>query len=172
MKKAAIVLAALSVAAILFACGGQKNPPEGATPAQPQAPATAAPGAQQPAIPPMGKTVVQVPDVIKGKWKGVVLVIEDKEKKSRTDAKVNIGESYKVPGSDLTVTVKEFFPSFVMQGASITSTSNEQNNPAASIAVQEGGKEIFSGWLFANYPTTHAFTHPKFGITLKAGTPR
>jgi hypothetical protein len=112
---------------------------------------------------------VEVPEAIKGKWKAVVLVVEDKEKKSFKEHTVNIGEKFKVPGSDLTVVVKEFFPSFVMQGSSITSTSNEPTNPAAQVEVSEGGSLVFSGWLFARYPTTHAFSHPKYAITLKEG---
>ena len=99
----------------------------------------------------------------------VTLVITDKEKKSAKDYFAGMGDKLKVPGSDLTVEVKEYFPSFVMQGSNITSSSNEPNNPAAQVVVSEGGAEIFSGWLFARYPTTHAFAHPRFAITLKEG---
>ena len=164
MKKKILVLA-LSVASLtmLFACGGGKQAPP-----QAGAPAPGVQG-QQPSIPPMGKPVVEVPEAIKGKWKGVTLVIEDKEKKSFKEYFAGLGQRFKVPGSDITVDVKEFFPSFVMQGSNITSSSNDPNNPAAQVVVSEGGSEIFSGWLFARYPTTHAFSHPKFAITLKEG---
>ena len=163
MKKlAALTLSTLALT-FIAACGGSE-------PAPPPSGNAAQPGAQQ--IAPMGKPVVEVPEIVKGKWKAVVLVVEDKEKHTTKEQTVALGEKYKIPGSDLAIQVKQFFPSFVMQGSSITSTSNEPNNPAAQVSVTEGGSEVFNGWLFARYPTTHAFTHPRFAITLKAGVPR
>ena len=158
MRKSLLTVIVLFSMAFIFACGGEKQPPE----------KSGAPQGGQ-AIPPVGKPVIDVPAAVKGKWKGVVLVIEDKEKKASKEHAVDIGEKFKVPGSDITVTVKEFFPSFVMQGSRITSTSNEPANPAAQVVVAEGGSEIFNGWLFAKFPTTHAFSHPKYAITLKEG---
>jgi len=166
MKK--YVVLALSTLALtaITACGGSEQPASNQN-------APAQPGAQgQQQIAPVGKPVVEVPEVVKGKWKGVVLVVEDKEKKDTKEHTVNLGEKFKIPGSDLAIEVKEYFPSFVMQGSSITSTSNEANNPAAQVVVTEGGSEVFSGWLFARYPTTHAFSHPRFAITLKGGVPK
>jgi len=158
MRKSLLTAIAIFSMAFIFACGGEKQPSEkNGTPQ----------GGQT--IPPIGKPVIEVPAAVKGKWKGVVLVIEDKEKKTSKEHIVKIGEKFKVPGSDITVMVKEFFPSFVMQGSSITSTSNESGNPAAQVVVAEGGSEIFNGWLFAKFPTTHAFSHPKYAITLKEG---
>ncbi|HLB25592.1 MAG TPA: DUF2155 domain-containing protein [Nitrospirota bacterium] len=165
MKRFAMLALSLSASVILFSCGGEKPGPEKGA---------AAPGAQpqEQKVMPMGKPVVEVPEAIKGKWKGVVLVVEDKDKKSLKEHTAEIGKQFKIPGSDLSVVVQEFFPSFVMQGTSITSTSNEPNNPAAQVVVSEGGVEVFNGWLFARYPTTHAFSHPKFAITLKQGVPK
>jgi hypothetical protein len=53
-----------------------------------------------------------------------------------------------------------------MQGPDITSSTNEPTNPAVNIVVSENGGLIFSGWLFQKFPTTHAFTHPRFSIGL------
>ena len=162
MKKlAALALSALALS-FIAACGGSAPAPSQSGPAQP--------GAQQ--IGPIGKPVVEVPDIIKGKWKAVVLVVEDKDKHTTKEDTVALGKKFKIPGSDLTIEVKEFFPSFVMQGPNITSTSNEPDNPAALVSVSEGGNQVFNGWLFARYPTTHAFMHPHFAITLKAGVPK
>ena len=155
MKRIMLLALSAATATMLFACGGSEQPPAG--------------GAQNQQVKPVGKTVVQVPDVIKGKWKAVVIVVEDKEKKENKEYTVGLGEKFTVPGSTMSVEVKDFFPSFVMEGSTITSTSNTTDNPAARVVVSEGGTEIFSGWLFAKYPTTHAFSHPKFSITLKSG---
>lgn len=161
MKKTVVLASSILALSFLYACGGSPSAPK-----NPPAPA----GQQgQPQIAPIGKPVVEVPEAVKGKWKAVVLVLEDKEKKTFKEHTVKIGEKFKVPGSDLTIVVKEFLPAFVMQGSNITSTSNEPNNPAAEIVVSEGGSEVFNGWLFARYPTTHAFSHPKYAITLKEG---
>ncbi len=163
MRKVFFAVLLVSSSALLFACGGGKQaPPQAGAPSQGGQP-------QQAQIPPMGKPVVEVPDAVKGKWKGVTLTIVDKEKRSTKDYFAALGHKLKLPGSDITVEVKEFFPSFVMQGSNITSSSNEPNNPAAQVVVSEGGAEIFSGWLFERYPTTHAFAHPKYAITLKEG---
>lgn len=163
MKKYAIPLLTAFVLSALFACGGSEQAPghgaaNGGTPPAGQAV-------------PRVKPVVEVPDAIKGKWKGIMVIVADKDKKSTDETFIRLGEKHKVPASDLTIEVKEFFPSFVMQGASITSASNDPSNPAAQVVVMEGGSEIFTGWLFARFPTTHAFSHPRFAITLKEGVP-
>jgi len=149
--------------ALLAGCGGGE-------------PATQNGGAQpksgQQDVPNMGASVVEVPSAVMGRWSGVVLFIEDKKTGSSGEYTVPIGSTMKVPDSDLRIIVREFLPAFAMQGSTITSLSNEPNNPAAFVSVNEGGNEIFAGWLFSRYPTTHAFSHPRFTITLKEGVPK
>ena len=157
MKKMVLLPLVLIAAAGIFTACKQENKP--AEKKQPQVQS----------ITPVGKLVVDVPASVKGKWKAVVLVVENKETKKFTEKTVAIGEKFRIPGSDLTVTVTDFFPAFVMQGSKITSLNNEPNNPAALVILTEGGSEVFHGWLFARYPTTHAFSHPKYAITLKEG---
>jgi len=79
---------------------------------------------------------------------------------------VAIGSEVSIPNAGLSIRVENFLPHFVMEGTTLTSQSNEPKNPAAQIRIIEGGKEIFKGWLFSLYPTTHAFQHPKYGFTL------
>ncbi len=161
MKKIVFLSMALLSAVIFTACGGEKNSQN-----QQQNPQAAQ------AIPPMGKPVVEVPEAVKGKWKAVVLSVENKDTKQTKDETVDIGKKFNIPGSDLSILVKNFFPAFVMQGSKITSLSNEPNNPAAQVEVSEGGSVVFHGWLFARFPTTHAFMHPKYAITLREGIPK
>lgn len=162
MKKLIVLAMSLVSLLVITGCGGKDAPdaipePSGSSP--------------HGDIPPVGKPVVEVPDAVKGKWKAVVITVEDKDKGAAQDYTIQLGSRFTIPGSDLTVEVKEFFPTFVMQGSSITSASNEPVNPAALVSVTEGGSEIFSGWLFAKYPTTHALSHPMFAVTLKEGIP-
>jgi len=159
MRRTLILAIATLSAGLLFACGSQ-----------PQTPQQQKQGQQ--GIPPMGKPVVEAPEAVKGKWTAVVVLVEDKGTKKTEEHTIKLGEKLTLPGSNMTIEAKEFFPSFLMQGSTITSASNETNNPAALVVVNDGGAEIFNGWLFARYPTTHAFTHPRYTLTLKEGVPK
>ncbi|WP_183353708.1 DUF2155 domain-containing protein [Geomonas silvestris] len=118
---------------------------------------------QQPA---RASSVVVVPDSVKGKWKAVKVAVADKNAKQQNVYELELGKDFKLPDSDLTLTVENFLPNFVMEGTTLTSISNELKNPAAQLVIHEGKKEIFKGWLFTLYPTTHAFQHPQYGFTL------
>ena len=178
MKKK--VLVAICSVAMLFAAGACKKKQE-----QP-VPQTGMPGQQlpqghppmpgqpgQPGQPgvmmPKGETTIKVPDAVKGKWKGVVLVVEDKASKKSSEYTVNLNSDLKVPNSNLKIEVGDFLPDFKMDGLTITSMSNEMNNPAVRVKVFEDGKEVFKGWLYQKFPTIHPFEHPKYSLALKSG---
>ncbi|HAM51613.1 MAG TPA: DUF2155 domain-containing protein [Nitrospiraceae bacterium] len=110
---------------------------------------------------------VVVPDSVKGKWSGVKLLLEDKATKKTTEFTVSLNSELKVPDSDLKVAVGDFLPDFRMDQGTITSASNDPNNPAVGVKVYEGDKQIFKGWLYAKFPTIHPFEHPKYGLTMK-----
>jgi hypothetical protein len=111
-------------------------------------------------------SVVVVPESVKGKWKAVKISVTDKYANKQKVYTVAIGTQFKLPDSDLTLKVENFLPAFVMEGTTLTSQSNELQNPAAQLSISEGGREIYKGWLFTLYPTTHAFQHPQYGFTL------
>ncbi|AAR33373.1 DUF2155 domain-containing protein [Geobacter sulfurreducens] len=112
------------------------------------------------------ESVVVVPDNVKGKWKSVKIAVTDKAANKESVYTINVGAELAIPESNLTIAVDNFLPHFTMDGTTLTSQSNEPKNPAAQIRILEGGKEVFKGWLFSLYPTTHAFNHPKYGFTL------
>ena len=113
------------------------------------------------------KTTVVVPPVSKGTWRAVVIGVTDKKIGRTTDCQIPIGSQTSLSGSDLTITVEHFLPHFIMQGTLLTSQSDDPKNPAAQVRVVAGGEEIFTGWLFAYFPTTHVSQHPRYGFTLK-----
>lgn len=117
-------------------------------------------------VPARTPSVVVVPDSVKGQWKAVRIAVSDKNANKAKVYTISIGSSIKLPDSDLTLTVENFLPHFVMEGTTLTSQSNELMNPAAQLRIQEAGREIYKGWLFTLYPTTHAFQHPLYGFTL------
>ena len=112
------------------------------------------------------ESVVVVPNSVKGKWKAVKIAVTDKDTNKETVYTVVIGATFTIPDTNLSVKVENFLPHFMMDGTTLTSQSNEPKNPAAQIRISEGGNEIFKGWLFSRFPTTHAFQHPKYGFTL------
>ena len=111
---------------------------------------------------------VMVPEEIAAMWKAVVIEVTDKDTNEQTDVSVNIGETIPMADTGLTVFVEAFLPSFTMAGDVFTSSSPDLNNPAARIKIADAqGAELFYGWVFALYPATHPFEHPKYGVILK-----
>jgi len=116
-------------------------------------------------------SVILVPDSVKGKWKAVKIAVTDKNTSRQRVYTIAIGGEFKLPDSDITLKVENFLPHFVMEGTTLTSQSNELNNPATQLSIREGEQVIFKGWLFSLYPTTHAFQHPQYGFTLVDSIP-
>ncbi len=175
-KKVLAVVCSLSLLVAVGACKKKQEQP---------APPTGMPGQQLPSghppmggqpggapggvVMPKGETTINVPDSVKGKWKSVVLVVEDKATKKSKDYTVSLHSDLKIPDSNLKVEVGDFLPDFKMEGLTITSLSNEPNNPAVRVKVFEDGKEIFKGWLYQKFPTIHPFEHQKYSLALKSG---
>jgi hypothetical protein len=115
---------------------------------------------------PRKESVIVVPDSVQGKWKAVRIAVTDKVANVESIYTIALGSQLTIPNTNLAIKVENFLPHFTMSGAVMTSQSNEPINPAARVRVYEDGKEIFKGWLFSLYPTTHAIQHPKYGFTL------
>ena len=181
MKKKALPL--IIVGALLVFAGGCQKKEE----APPVVPKNVMPGQQvlppgQQTLPPAhqtllpkGETTIVIPDSVKGKWKGVVLAIENKETLKTEEYTIDLNSDFNLPNSNLKIAVGEFMPYFKMQGLTITSVSNELTNPAVGIKIFEGDKQIFPlaekkwGWLYTKFPKIHPFEHPKYNIKLKEG---
>lgn len=154
------------------ACAKKEEKPRPA-PGAPQMPGMMPPG--QPATPgivvPKGEGRIVVPDLVKGKWKAVKLIIEDKTAKSSKEYMVKLGSEFTIPNSKLKIQVGDFLPDFRMEGEVKTSVSNQPNNPAVNIKVYDDGKEIWKGWLYSKFPAIHPFQHERYGLGLKEGVP-
>lgn len=139
-------------------------PPPQAQPAQRENhPATERPSD----VPDLSNAQIVVPDMVKGKWKAVKLMVQDKRTNQISEHTINLGEEYTLPGSEVKVKVGEFLPDLIIQGTVFTSVTNELKNPAVRVIISENGKELFKGWLFSLFPTMHPFQHPRFAVTLK-----
>ncbi|MFQ5598736.1 MAG: DUF2155 domain-containing protein [Nitrospiria bacterium] len=118
-------------------------------------------------IPDLSDARVVIPEGVKGKWKSVTLMLEDKISHEITEHTVDLGQEWSIPDSNLKVKVGTFLPDLIIQGKVFTSVSNELKNPAIHVRIVENGAELFEGWLFSLFPTMHSFQHERFSITLK-----
>jgi hypothetical protein len=109
---------------------------------------------------------IVVPPSVDGRWKAVGIAVIDKSNKSRKIYTIPIGGKLSIPGSTMIVKVETFLPAFIMEGSTMTSSTNELKNPGVNVLITENGAVIFKGWLFSKFPNTHAFMHPKYGFTL------
>ncbi|HEX9010724.1 MAG TPA: hypothetical protein VF804_10170 [Holophagaceae bacterium] len=110
--------------------------------------------------------VIQIPEAVKARWKHMRIGVLDLAAKKEATYEVEAGRDFTIPGSDLTLRPLAIVPDFTMDAGVISSKSNEANNPAAQVILTEGGKPIFKGWLFARFPETHPFEHPKYALRL------
>ena len=111
------------------------------------------------------KAIVVPPEVTK-RWKAVKVAVIDKTRGTESIYVVPIGKKFTIPSSNLSITVEAFLPAFIMEGSSITTSSNELTNPGAKVKIYENNLPVFLGWIFLKFPNTHAVTHPKFGFSL------
>ncbi len=109
---------------------------------------------------------VAVPEIVEKTWKSVTIKITDKQKKTDELATINIGDTYKIPDSALSIKVLHFLPDFSMNSLGMTSKSNKPDNPAVNFEVTEAGKKIFTGWLFSKFPDVHSFNHKRYKFNL------
>lgn len=158
-KKLSLVVMVLALIALFSGACKKKE----------EQPVPQAPGPGTGVMMPPGETKVVVPDIVKGKWEAVKLLIEDKVAKKTSEVTIKLNSEYTIPNSNIKIKVGEFLPDFKMDGLTITSSSNEPNNPAVRVIVYENEKEIFKGWLYSKFPTIHPFQHDKYGLTLKEG---
>ena len=167
MKRLLVVLAVLS----LTACRERGKPDPNVRMAvshEPEAAAAPAGGESAPSAP---SQLVVPPEAIAA-FSGVRIAWKDAETSKEGILEVPIGIPTPLPGSDLEVRADVYLPAFAMSAETITSTGIAEENPAARIAVSQGGKELFSGWIFQRFPDVHPFEHPRFALRLEGGIPR
>lgn len=115
---------------------------------------------------------ILVPEGVKGKWKAVKLLVLDRRNEENNEIKtVDLGSSFVLGESGITVTVGPFLPNFVMNKSVYSSMDNRLINPAVQLVVEENGKIFYKGWAFKKYPTLYAFEHPYYRLELLDSIP-
>jgi len=117
---------------------------------------------------------VVVPAEVKEAWSAVKLIVNDKKTNKHQEVTVTMGKEFIIPDSNLKIKAVHFLPDFRMTEQTITSASNNTNNPSAGVIIYENGKQIFPasgelGWLYSKFPAIHPFQHERFEVTLKEG---
>lgn len=117
-------------------------------------------------------TKLVVPPEVTRAYSAIQIRWKDSESGKEGVLEVPIGAAAPLSATDLVIRADVFLPSFSMSADEITSTGTGQENPAARIAVLQGGNEIFAGWIFKRFPDVHPFQHPRFSLKLEGGVPR
>ncbi|MDP2166802.1 MAG: DUF2155 domain-containing protein [Thermodesulfovibrionales bacterium] len=117
------------------------------------------------------QVTVQMSDEVKKTWTGAILLLQDKFEQSEKHVAVKLHSDYLIGNGDtaLQIMLGDFLPDFSINGATITSASNEPNNPAIRVVVIENGREIYKGWLYSKFPKIHPIQHERYSITLLQG---
>ena len=146
----------------------QPSGPQGQMP-----PGHGMPGAEIPKV----EFQIVVPQNVKAQWSAVKFIVADKVHNKELEISAPIDGETKIPDTNLVVKVGPFLPDFRMDANTITSSSNEPNNPAVAVIIYEDGKQIFPepgkkwGWFWARkeLQMMHLFQHQRFALTLKEG---
>jgi hypothetical protein len=139
-------------------------------PPHPPIPMGQTPEMMPPAMGGEGRPVV-IPEGLKGKYTGVELIVSEKGRAEGKTYVVGLHKTLALSGSDLVIEVGDYLPALSVGENEVTS-GLEETNPAVKIRVTEKGKEIYSGWLFQNFPNVHPFQHERYAISLKRGIKR
>ncbi|MCP4899984.1 MAG: hypothetical protein GY906_23700 [bacterium] len=162
----AIALTLLVTGALIVGCGSEaEKAPEAAAADPLQGVAGGMLGLdEQPAS-------INLVDEVRSAWAAVKLSVVDRESGEVREYLVEVGERQDLKDTGLTVEVVAFVPDFVMDEGGISSHSEEPNNPAVKVLVQEEGKIDYTGWLFGAMPEIHPFPHERFQLLLVEGVP-
>ncbi len=89
-------------------------------------------------------------------WKNPAVEIHIKRKSDPSflrKIEVKLGEQVPLQDDNIIVTVKHFVPDFIIdENNQVTTRSLQPNNPAAFIEGLKEEEQIFSGWIFAQFP--------------------
>lgn len=109
------------------------------------------------------KLTVVVPDSVKGKWASAMLAVtaEGAEK----ELKLAIGDKISL-GKNLQLHLVHYLPAYTSDFQTVTSSSNEQVNPAVQVQAISNGQVVAEGWIFQNLPEFNSFSSEQVKVRL------
>ena len=117
-----------------------------------------APGAMDPAL--------RLTPSVRSRWTGMKIGVIDLTKRQETTYLVSRGQDFTLPGGSLTFRILALVPDFTLDNGVITSRSDAPANPAAQVLITENGRQLYRGWLFARFPDSQPFEHPRYAVRL------
>jgi hypothetical protein len=113
----------------------------------------------------LGKTklAVAIPDSVKGKWASATLAVSTGGAEEMR--KVAIGDQVSV-GKNQQLRLVHYVPAYTSDFQTVTSSSNEEVNPAVQIQVLSNGQVVSEGWVFAKLPEFNSFRSEQIKVRL------
>ncbi len=109
------------------------------------------------------KLNVVVPDSVKGKWTSVTLAITAEGAEKET--KLAIGNRISL-SKDLQLRLVHYLPAYTSDFQTVTSSSNEQVNPAVQVQAIVKDEVVAEGWVFQNLPEFNSFRSEQVQVRL------
>ncbi len=113
----------------------------------------------------MGPALRLAPSV-RSRWTGMKIGVIDLTQRQEATYLVSRGQDFTLPGGSLTFRILALVPDFTLDNGVITSRSDAPQNPAAQVLITEHGHQLYRGWLFARFPDSQPFEHPRYAIRL------
>lgn len=109
------------------------------------------------------KPAVVVPDSVKGQWASATLAVtaggSEKELKLALGDKISLGKN-------LQLHLLHYLPAYTSDFQTVTSSSNEQINPAVQVQATSNGQVVAEGWVFQNLPEFNSFKSEQVKVRL------
>jgi hypothetical protein len=111
------------------------------------------------------KSHLNIPADVKAKWKAVELSLSGKNIPLRK-VRVSIGGETSIDQSGLLVRVVAYVPAFQSDAGTVTSSSNNPDNPAVLIQLVNKGQVLSEGWVFQKLPGFNTYTSNQLQVQL------
>lgn len=108
---------------------------------------------------------IVVPQEVQSSWQVVPLGVAIDGDNSKIQ--VEVGVPIRLEKSDLVLLVEVFLPSYTSDFNTITSVSNELENPAVMVQLKKLDEVVARGWVFQNLPEYNTFKHGTVVLTLE-----
>jgi hypothetical protein len=111
------------------------------------------------------KSRLNIPADVQAKWKSVELALSGKNIPPH-NVHVSIGGEARVDQSGLLLRVVAYVPAFQSVDGTVTSSSNNPDNPAVLVQLVDNGQVQSEGWLFQNLPDFNTYSSNRLQVRL------
>jgi len=109
------------------------------------------------------KLNVSVPDGVKGQWAAATLAVTVDG--AENQLKLSIGDTVSI-GENLQLHLAHYLPAYTSDMQTVTSSSNEQRNPAVQVQAISNGQVVAEGWVFQKLPQFNSYRNKQVKVRL------